>query len=506
MNGVVTPLIVDMGALNRAITTLLNPEFIFFLVLGVLLGIIVGATPGIGASVGMALLIPLTFPMDGLTAFVLLIGIYSGSAYAGSVPAVLINTPGGGASAAAVFEGYPLAQKGKAKDAIAATAAASAIGGSFAILVLFPVLQQILPIIQMFGSPEYFLITLMGLSLITIISRGAIIKGIMAGMFGMMITTIGFSSGGGTRYTFGQLILSDGINFIAVLLGVFALSEMLKLAKEGGTISNTTGNVEGSALNGLKETIKRPIILMKSGLIGVFVGAVPGAGSTLATFLGYAEAIRSSDDPDSFGEGNMDGVVAVDSANNGTIAGALLPTLAFGIPGGAATAVLLGALLMHGLQPGPAMFGTEIHMTYTILLSLLIGNIVILVAGVFFINKTAVVTKIDVDILIPMVIVLAMAGGFLLRNNWVDPVTVFLMGLLGYFMKKYDYSVIALLLGVILGPLTEEYFLRSLQVSGFDFSIFYDSLLSKVLLVVMLAMVFGPMVKEIIESVRGGSA
>lgn len=479
-------LVIDVQGLSEAFGILSDPVVLMWLIVGAVLGIFIGSIPGIGGAIGMAILLPLTFPLDGHSALFVLLGIYSGSCFAGSVPSILMKTPGSASGAAAIFEGYPLAQQGRAKEAISAAAASSAIGGTLGLIVLFLSISFLYPILLLFGAPEYFLVTLLGLSLIAIITKGPIVKGYLAGFFGLMITSIGYSLGGTTRYTFGQLTLYDGIEFVAVILGVFAIAEMYSLSKKGGTIAQSDNvEIEGSSMKGLIETLKRPVTLAKSGLIGMIVGAVPGAGAAMGTFVSYAEAIRSTGDKDSFGIGNLKGVVAVDAASNGVISGALVPTLAFGIPGGGATAILIGGMLMHGFPPGAALLGPNIGFTYSLLIGIFLGNVVIFVVGVFFINKTAIVTRLDVNLLIPVVIVLAIAGSYTLRANWVDVGTVFLFGILGYYMNQYNYSVIALMLGVILGGISEDNMLRSLQLSGMDWTIFVESPLSKVLVVVL---------------------
>lgn len=493
-----------LEALIEAFTTLFSWPTLGFMILGVILGILVGATPGIGSALGIALLLPLTISLGGIDALLLLVGIYSGSSYAGSVAAILINTPGSASAAAATFDGYPMARKGKAKDALSAAATASALGGFFGIIVLILISPYILEIVLLFGSPQYFLLALLGLVLISVVAQGAVLKGIIAGSFGLLLTTIGFSPMGSTqRYTFGSIHLLDGLSFVAALLGLFALAEMFKLAVEGGSISKSDVGLSGSALDGAKETVKRPIIVLKSSIIGILIGAIPGAGATISTFIAYIETVRSSDEPETFGRGNIDGVVAVDSASNATISGSLIPTISFGIPGSAATAVLLGALIMHGLDPGPDLFGANIDITYTLLLGIFFGNFVILIGGIFFISRISYVTQIDSNIIIPVVIVLAATGSFMLRNNWVDPITLLLVGFLGYYMKKYNYSIIAFVLGIVLGEIAEANLIRSMHLSEYSPVIFVESPLSIFLLLCTVFVLFGPMVKEAIQARRG---
>ena len=480
----------------EALNIVLSWPVIGFVILGIVLGIVIGGVPGLGATVGMALILPLTFPIDGISAIVLLIGIYNGSVWAGSIASILFNTPGSGSGAAATLDGYPMARAGRATEAISATAAASAIGGSFGVLVLFFLAPHLLAVLKLFTSPEYFLVAILGLTLISIVAQGALLKGILAGCMGILITTIGISPTGGETRFVPDITLIGGINFVAIILGVFALGEMYSLSRRTGSLADTDVSIGVGGIKGLVETIKRPITVGKSGLIGVFVGAVPGAGATIATFVAYAEAVRSSANSESFGKGDIRGVISVDSASNGTVSGALIPTLAFGIPGGAATAVLLGGLIMHGLRPGPGLLSTDLHITYSILLAVLVGNVVILVVGVLLVSKLGIVTKLDTNLIIPVIVVIAFTAAFVLRNNWVDPITVLLMGVIGYYMKVYNYSIIAFLLGAILGPIAEVYFIRAVTISDYSVFTFVSSPLSILLVLLIIGSLAVPFTKD----------
>lgn len=487
-----------------AVQSLIEGGYIVFswptigwLVAGLLLGIVLGAIPGIGPGIGIALALPLTLPLDGIAAIIFLTAIYFGGMYGGSISAILINTPGTPAAAATTFDGNPLAKKGRSLDVLATSATSSAIGGIIASTLLILISPLILTVVLAFTSPAYFLTAIVGLSLITVATQGSIIKGLIAGAFGLLISTIGVAPMAPTsRYNFGIIELFDGLHFVAVLVGLFAISEMFILAGKTGGISEQI-QTEGSATSGIKETFRYPINLVKSSVLGVIIGAIPGAGAAVANFVAYAESMRSSDDPDSYGKGNIRGVVAAESANNGTVGGSLVPTLAFGIPGSGSTALLLGGLLLHGLQPGPRLFGDQLNLTYALFISLFVSSILIFIIGVRFVIYTRHILTIDTSYIIASVVVLAVLGVLSFRNNWIDPITMVAFGILGYYMRKHDYSLIAIVLGIVLGPIAESNLHRSLQLSGGSWDIFIEDPLSILMIGVTIFILLTPLIKRI---------
>lgn len=483
--------------LIEATNLLLDPVTLSIIIVGVLGGIILGALPGIGASLGMAIILPLTLPMSGLNALILLVGVYSGAMYGGSIAAILINTPGTAGSAATTIDGYPMSRNGQAMNALSMSIVASVAGGSISLLILLLISPVIIELVLLFQSPEYFMVAVLGLALIAVVARGSLIKGIISGCMGLLIGTVGLAPvAAQERFTFGYLALFDGIDFIVVLIALFAVAEMIKLASESGGIAQTDMAFAGSIRSGINEVLQRPVITIKSALVGMGIGTIPGSGSSVANFIAYGEAVRSSDDPDSFGDGNPEGVIAPEASNNGTIGGSIIPTLAFGIPGSGATAVLLGGLIMHGLRPGPDLFTAEAATTYAMLLSILVGNIVILIIGLVLITRAGILTKIDTTTIIPIVIVLSVLGALSLRNNWIDIATLVLLGLVGYVMVRQNYSVIAMVLGVILGPIAEENLHRSLQVSDVSFLILFQRPISLLLVISTVIILFGPVIKN----------
>ena len=475
-----------------------------WMIVGLTLGMVFGALPGIGSSLGMAIVLPLTLPIESTAAIILLVSIYSGAMYGGSIAAILINVPGTAAAAATTFDGYPMSKMGRAKDALAMSAAASSIGGALTTSALFIVSGFLVAIVLAFGSPEYFLVAILGITMITVVAQGSMVKGLIAGFFGLLLTTVGIAPvSPTTRYTFSQLALFDGLSYVAALIGLFATTEMLYLASRPGGISDTDVEISGSLWQGVKEVLAHPVTLVKSAFIGMAIGAIPGSGASVSNFLAYSEAMRASGDSSSFGDGNPLGVIASEASNSGTIDGSLIPTLSFGIPGSGSTAVLLGGLIMHGMVPGPNLFTTQLSQTYALFLALMVGNIFIFAVGLSMVTKFSIITKIDSNYIIPIIMVLATLGALTLRANWWDVWTIVVLGFIGYYMRRNNYSVIAFVLGFVLGPIAEQNLLRSLQLSGGSFSIFVQkplSLLLVIAIVVVLAGPYvGPRIKELVD-------
>ena len=486
---------IDLSSLAHAFEIVASWPTVGWILLGLVFGIIIGMIPGLGPNLGMAIVLPLTVKLDGISAILLLVSIYSGAMYGGSIAAILINAPGTAAAAATTFDGYPMSRDGRARDALTISAISSSVGGVLTIVLLILISPVLVSLVLMFGSPEYFLIALLGLALITIVSEGSMVKGLTAGAFGLLLTSIGLPvMTAEPRYTFGYFELYSGISFVVALIGVFALGEMIKLANEGGSIAKGDVEVEGSTISGAKAVLRNPVTTVKSALIGGIIGAIPGSGASISNFISYAEAMRASDG-NTFGTGDPRGVIASEAANNGTVSGSLIPTLSFGIPGSGSMAVLLGGLLMHGVQPGPDLFTTNLHVTQSIFFALLLGNLVILVLGVLVFTRAGAITRVDTTYIIPLVICMAVLGSYGLRNNWFDVLSVFGFGVLGYYMNKHDYSIIALVLGIVLGTIVEENLYRSMQLSG-EIPVFFTRPLSILLILAIVAILLGPAIKQ----------
>lgn len=482
---------------------------VFFLFAGLVVGMALGALPGIGAAIGIVILLPLSVALQPIDALVLFVSMYSGGMYGSSISAILMNIPGTVASAATLFDGYPMTRQGRAVTALTISAISSGVGGLVTVIALVVAIPFFIPIVLLFGSPEYALVAFFGIALISVVARGSISEGIVMGAFGLMLSTIGAAAvSPELRFTMGTINLYDGLSYVSALIGLFAIAEMFKLATESQPTLDDAELVSGSRLDGIRAVLRRPITLIKSATIGAAIGAIPGAGASVSNFVSYAEALRSADDPESFGDGDERGVIAAEAANNGTVGGSLVPTLSFGIPGSGTTAILLGAFLIHGLQPGPELFTSQLQLTYSLYVALLIGNILIIVLGTLFVTNLYHITKVDADYIVPVVVVLGTLGAFALRNNWVDVVTVYLLGVAGYYLLKHEFPIIPFVLGLVLGPIAEANLFRSLNISGGSAEIFIETPLRVVLVVgtvlTVLSPVIGPLVTRAGHRLRSG--
>ncbi|WP_436933780.1 tripartite tricarboxylate transporter permease [Halovenus marina] len=494
-----------ISSLTEAAGMVLTVSVLSWMLVGLLYGIVVGALPGVGPNLGMAVVLPFTISFEGPTAIIFLISIYSGAMYGGSIAAILINTPGNAAAAATTFDGYPMTKQGKAREALAVSATASALGGALTILTVILLSPVLIELILLFGSPEYFLIAVFGLVLITVVTRGSMVKGITAGAFGLLLTTIGipiFTYE--QRYTFGVLQLQDGVSFVVGLIGVFAVGEMMRLAAEPGSIAEDDVELTGSIGQGFRQIFRHPVTTVRSAFIGFGIGAIPGSGASVSNFISYGEAVRSDSDDDSYGSGNPKGVIASEAANNGTVAGSLIPTLSFGIPGSGSTAILLGGLIMHGIRPSPQLFESQLHITYAVFLALLVGNVVIFALGMTLVTRVGHwFTRVNTDYIVPLVLVFAVTGSYVIRDSWLDLAFVVAFGILGYYMVRHNYSIIAFVLGVVLGPIAEENLFRTMELGGLSY--IRGRPLSLLLIFLIAIVLFGPLFKKQLSRIRGSA-
>lgn len=456
-----------MPEVLSALGFLFQWETLLFALAGFLVGCIGGAMPGIGGPLTLTLMMPFILPLSTEAGMIVLIGGYTGLAYAGSVPAILMNTPGSPGSAAAAFDGYPMAQRGEGVTAISISATASGFGsvvGGIFLILLSPVLVQF---VLLFGSVEYFMLAMLGLSTIVMASGKSILKGLIGAVLGCLVASIGTSTiRAMPRFTFGIPELYDGIDLVAAFIGVFAVGEMMRLAGLRGTSIAEALSATGSRITGMKLAAKEWRIALKTAIMGILIGAVPGQGATVTNFLAYAEARRSSKTPEMFGKGAPAGIVAVDSSNNSVISGSLVPTLAFGIPGSGTTAILLVALLLSGIRPGPNMFDEDIVLTYTMIGAVILGGLMSFTVGVVLAKQFSIVTLVPNHILIPVVISVSLLGSYVIGFNHVVVAQALMFGVIGYFLIRFNYPIIAFILGLILGPLAELNLARADQVSG----------------------------------------
>lgn len=438
-----------------------------YLILGVLFGIGLGMIPGLGVIIGLVILLPFTFGMDPAPAFALLLGMYAVTSTSDTIASVMLGVPGTSASQATILDGYPLAKKGHAARALGAAFTISAFGGVFGALMLAASLPLIRPVIQSFGSPEIFMLGLLGLTMVGSLSGGSVFKGVAVAALGLLMATVGYSDSGAVpRYYFGSDYLIDGLPLIPVVLGLFALPELLELAIRNRSISSMeTSEVEGgSMLDGVKDAAKHWWLAVRCATIGTYIGMLPGLGASIVDWLAYGHAVQSAKDKSQFGQGDIRGVIAPEAANNATRGGSLVPTIAFGVPGSIGAAILLSALIIVGLKPGPEMLTTQLPVTFSMVWSIAIANIlatILLLLGAKHIAKIAFMPG---HLIVPAILMFVFMGAWMGGGSFGDWVVCFIMGGVGFWMKRSAWPRPPLVLALVLGSIMENAFLLTDRV------------------------------------------
>lgn len=443
------------------------------LLTGVFAGVIIGALPGLTATMGIALLIPFVYKFTPEVALSVMVGIFAGGIYGGSISAILLNIPGTPAAGATTLDGFPMAQSGHAGKAIAVSTIASALGGLIGALILTFLAPQIAKVALLFGPPEYVLLGIYGLTMISFVAGKSMAKGYFMGILGLIIATQGIDPiSGYPRFTFGSLNLLNGLYLLPVLIGLFAVSqafESVELWDEPVNLQTKLYRV-GISLKEFKTILPH---IIKSAFIGTFIGAVPGTGTDIAAFLSYGEAKRSSPHGEKFGTGVIEGIAAPESGNNACVNGAMIPMFTLGIPGEAATAVMLGGLMILGLQPGPLLFRDNPQVIYTVFASTISSNIFILVFGLMGARFFARILNLPKNVITTLIFILSIIGSYAMRNNVFDVAVTIGFGFVGFLMVKAGYPVPPMLLGIILGPIVESNLGRTLLISDGDLFIFF---------------------------------
>jgi putative tricarboxylic transport membrane protein len=466
---------------------------------GVAWGILGGALPGISPSIAMALLLPLTYDMQPLHAIVLLAATYVGAEYGGSIPAILIRTPGTNSAAATTIDGYAMHLQGRGGEALGLSLVAGMIGGLFGLILLVLLTEPLAKVALLFTPPAYFALGILGLSVISSLSEGALVKGLMAGILGLMISVVGTDPLSGVgRFTFRLPELIEGIPFIIVMVGVFAVAELM--SQSGST------DWAGSDATKARDTrMKLPSLrtlwrLRKAqaigNVVGAFEGVMPGAGGTVAAFLSYNEARRWSKEPEKFGHGSEEGVVAPEAANNVVACTALVPTLSFGIPGSNSTAVLLGGLLIHGLQPGPLLFTQHPEIVYGLFGGLFVANIGMLLIGIAILTPAIWLVNRPKPYLLAFIYALVFSGVYSIDHSVFDLGMVLAAGLIGYLMRVFGYPFLPLVLGLVLGYMIESNYRRSLLMTNGDHVVFLQDPISLLFLAAAVIFVAVAVVRE----------
>jgi len=486
-----------LSSLPEALSALFSVQGVAVLLLGTMLGIVMGALPGIGSTVAVAMILPFTLTMDQTPAVLLLIAVYAGSVYGGSVSAILINTPGTPQSAATCLDGYPMAQRGEAGLALGWATIASVCGGLASALLLIFAAPQLAAFALNFGPIETFALVLLGLTCIVSVSEGSLVKGLLAGMMGLFLSTVGGDPiTGEARFTFGYFPLISGFNLLAVVIGVFALSEVLTRVSQKIHSTQTLVKFNGIVLPKLAQWKGRVGNLLKSVAIGCGIGVLPGTGAATAAFISYAEARRSSKNAANFGEGEPDGLVASEAANNAVTGGALIPTMALGIPGDAVTAVMLATLTLHGVSPGVRLMTDNPILIASIFTGFLIINILLLPLGMLVSKVAAPLLRMRESFMLAAISILCILGVYFVRGNPFDLLITVLAGILGFFLRRQGFPMPPLVIGMVLGPTLEISLRQGLIITDGSFTAFFtDHPIALFLVVAALGMLSLPLIR-----------
>tara|TARA_Y100001949_G_scaffold7655_1_gene5615 strand:- start:245 stop:1726 length:1482 start_codon:yes stop_codon:yes gene_type:complete len=481
-----------MDAFLSGFISLGDPQLLLVLLVSTLGGVVIGALPGLNATNGAALLLPFTLSMEAIPAIASLVAIYCSATFAGAITAILINTPGTPASATTCLDGYPLAQRGEAGRALGLAVVSSTIGGVLSVICLMIAAPLLARMAYQFTPPEYFALTLFGMSMLASIGEGSPLKNLISGTFGVFLALVGVDMLTSVeRFTFGSHDLYDGIGFVPVMIGIFGISELI---------------VQASSLDKRKERVSMKAVqlptrddyrqvwktILRSSGIGVFIGILPAEGATVASMIGYNEAKRWSKTPEQFGKGAIEGIAGSEAANNAATGGAMVPTLALGIPGSATAAVILAGLMVHGIRPGPSMFTEQANFAYTIFWSMMLVNLLFLVVGLTGAKIFARVTLIPTQVLWPCVFMVSIVGAYALDQSMFDVWIVLISGIIGFFMRRYGFSVVPLAIGLILGEMLEQRLGQSMVMLDEKWWLMFTRPLSLLFFCLTIAALFGP--------------
>jgi putative tricarboxylic transport membrane protein len=478
-----------------AIFTIFKWQNLISIIIGVAEGIIIGAIPGLGAVTAIAAMLPITFKLDPVTGISLLLGVFCGATYGGSISATLIHTPGTPSAAATLFDAYPMAQKGRAGKALGYGVISSGIGGLFSAFVLLFLGPLVGKWALKFGSPELFILCLFGLTMVASISGRSLIKGLIAATFGLLFASIGQDPLTGIeRFTLGNVDLLMGIGLVTILVGIYAGAEILRLTeslkKEEKLRETRKVSIEMPSFKELKSQARN---FIWSAVIGTIVGIIPGIGAAIASFISYGEAKRRSKYPEDFGTGIPDGIVASETANNAVTGGSLVPLLTLGIPGAPVAAILLGAFIIHGLYPGPKLFVEHQHVAYSLFVGLIVANIFMVGLGIMGIRFFVKVIAIPKAILIPIVVVFCTVSIYTIYSSIFQIWLFFFFVMFGYLFQKFGFPLAPIALGFVLGSLTEKTFRQTLIMYGGSLSFIYERPIVFVFLIITLLSLLRPL-------------
>lgn len=481
--------------LSSLLSVIGSPYLMGLIIAAVPIGMFFGAIPGLGGKLGIVLLIPFVFGMDPLAGAVFLIAMHAVVHTGGSIPSILFGVPGTGPDAATVIDGFPMAKRGQAGQALGASLGASGLGGVIGAIFLAAMLPVLRPVVLAFSPAEFFLLAIFGITFIATLSGKSLRKGLLVGMFGLMLAFVSLDPHtGAQRYTFDMLFLWEGVDVITAVLGMFAIPEMIALGAAGGSVARVTGDAARyklrEVIDGIVDVFRHFGLSIRTSLIGAGIGMIPGLGGDVASWICYGHAVQSSKTPERFGKGAVEGVIAPETANNSKEGGSLLPTLFFGVPGSSGMAILLGAFIMLGIKPGPMMALTGMDFVWALIWALCIANILAVLMFLACAPAFGMLTFVRGSLIIPFVLTLAFMGAFLSHAAWENIVLLCLLGTLGYFLKKHDWPRPPFVIGLVLGPIAEDSLHKALGIWGPTFFLRPQSLILIALIVGSLVFYF----------------
>ena len=485
----------------------LHPMNLLYCLMGVLIGTLTGVLPGVGPAAALSLLLPVTFHVPPVSAIILLAGITYGAMYGGSTTSILVNIPGEPASVVTCLDGYQMARNGRAGAALGISAFGSFISGTITVFFLIFLASTLASFALRFGPPEYFTLMVLGLSIMVYLARGSIINALIMVCFGLILGCIGLDQITGVpRFIYKSITLMDGIGLVQVVIGLFGVSEVLLNVETTFKREIFDTKVKGLLPN--REEWKRSVWPIGRGtVIGFFLGIIPGMSVVIPTFVSYVVEKKLSKHPEKFGTGMIEGVAGPETANNAASTGTLVPMLSLGIPTGAATALLLGALMIHGLRPGPLLIKESPEVFWGLVASLYVGNAMLLVLNLPLIGLWVKILKIPYHFLFSLILLFCIIGSYTTNNNPYDVIVMTIFGLVGYLMKKLNYEPAPLILALVLGPIMEKAFQRSLMLSDGGFGIFFTRPISASFIILAFLILFSPLFlrkKRLREDLRGG--
>ena len=485
-----------MDIFFSALGMIFEPRVIMVIILAAAYGLFVGAIPGLTATMATALLVPLTFFMDPVPALAAIVTTEAMAIFAGDIPGALVHIPGTPTSAAYCDESYAFTLRGQAGFVLGVDVTVAVIGGLIGAVILMTLAPALAEVAMKFTSFEYFWLACIGLSCTVLVSRGSLVKGLVSMLIGLMMTTVGVDiTIGFARFTFGITEFLNGFNYVPALIGMFGVSEVIRNVIKGDLSVKPEAAKPGKLFDGIGRVVRRyKFNIARSGLLGTFIGILPGAGSDLAAWIAYALSKRFSKEPDKFGSGHIEGIVDAGTANNSSLGGGWVPALVFGIPGDSVTAIVIGVLFMKGLRPGPMIFQQTPEILYAVYIAFILANIIMLPMGCMAIKASSQMLRVPRNMLMPLILMFCIVGAFAINNSIFDVGIMLFTGVLAYLMESHDFPVAPAILGMVLGRLLEENFMVSMMKSDWDLTVFFQRPISAVLGVVTLVLWLAPAV------------